>query len=122
MVQAGKLRGTAERPVIVAAAGDGPVVIDGTVAIEGPWKINTNNGNYEAPSPNGSDILQLFDADQQMRVIARYPNAGWEDKSIFMAVSNWFRSKAPGIHNLTSKEGLLRDNGACSSPSACCAR
>ena len=121
VVQAGKLRGTIDRPVIISAAGDGPVIIDGTVPIEGPWKL-TANGHYESSVPNGSDILQLFDSEQQMRVLARYPNAGWKDKSMFMAVSNWFRSKVPGTHDLATKEGLLRDNGACSTPEACCAK
>ena len=114
MVQAGKLRGTADRPVIVAAAGDCPVVLDGTVAIEGRGKLIQIMGTMWSRAQTAATSCN-FDADQQMLVIERYPSAGWEDRSMFMAVSNCFRSKAPGMHNLTSKEGLLRDNGACSS-------
>ena len=40
------------------------------------------------------------------QVLARYPNAKWSDKSVFYAVKNWFRSKDPGVHNLTSGEVL----------------
>jgi hypothetical protein len=92
------LRGTESQPIIIASAGDGPVVIDGTVAIPGPWS-REEDGHFTATSPEGQDILQLF-ADGELQVLARYPNALWSDKSMFLAVENWFRSAAPGVHNL----------------------
>jgi hypothetical protein len=66
---------------------------------------------FSAPS-GGQEILQLF-IDGELQVLARFPNAGWSDKGVFYAVQNWFRSKSPGIHNLSSGEGLLRDHGFC---------
>ena len=103
-------RGTAERPIIVAAAGDGPVVIDGTIPVHGSF-AKTADGHYAAPS-GGAKVLQLF-VDGELQVLARHPNALWSDKSVFMAVKQWFRSSDPGVHNLTTGVGLLRDTGAC---------
>jgi hypothetical protein len=104
------LRGTEVQPVRITSAGDGDVVIDGTLPIAGPWTASTG-GHYAAPS-GGHKILQLF-IDGELQVLARFPNAAWSDKGVFMAVKNWFRSKQPGVHNLTSGEGLLRDEGKC---------
>ena len=103
------LRGTEAQPILISSVGDGPVVIDGTVPIAGPW--SASGGHYTAPSGN-NDFLQLF-IDGELQVLARFPNAGWSDKGVFYAVANWFRSKAPGVHNLATGEGLLRDHGAC---------
>jgi hypothetical protein len=64
-------------------------------------------------------VLQLFIEDE-LQVLARYPNARWDDKTVFMANEYWLKAAAPGIHNLTTGEGLLRDAGACKNPSDCC--
>jgi hypothetical protein len=112
------------------------VVLDGTLAIQGPWApVHTNpqggavtattsngtaSGHYAADA-GGHSFLQLF-VDGEMQVLAREPNAKWSDKSIFYGVANWFRSASPGVHNLKTGEGLLRDNGACEDRSECCAR
>ena len=55
-----------------------------------------------------------------MQVLARYPNARWSDGTVFYAVANWLRSKAPGVHDLTTGEGMLVDQGACANASECC--
>ena len=102
------LRGTSSQPIIIASAGDGPVVIDGTVAIAGPWS-REEDGLFTAAAPEGQDILQLF-VDDQLQVLARYPNALWSDKSMFLAVENWFRSAAPGVHNLTTVSKIVTLN------------
>jgi len=115
-------RGTPERPIVVAAAGDGPVVVDGTVAVNGSF-AKTAGGHYAAPS-GGLQILQLF-VDGELQVLARYPNALWSDKGVYMAVKRWFRSTAQPVppqpapqHNLSTGVGLLRDAGACDRPGA----
>merc|ERR1719502_333460 len=41
------VHGTEAEPIVIAAAGDGPVTIDGTVAIEGPWE-HTASGHWNA--------------------------------------------------------------------------
>ena len=58
------LRGSEAQPIVIASAGDGPVIFDGTVAIEGPWSQDGEaaamSAVTSAPSPGGQDILQLF--------------------------------------------------------------
>lgn len=103
------LRGTQALPMRITSAGDGDVVIDGTLPIAGPWKAV--GSHYAAPS-GGHKILQLF-IGGELQILGRFPNAGWSDKGVFYAVENWFRSKQPGVHNLTSGVGLLRDQGRC---------
>eukprot|EP01047_Picozoa_sp_COSAG01_P047948 COSAG01_NODE_4627_length_4865_cov_3.016786_3_plen_413_part_00 len=103
------LRGTEAQPMRITSAGDGDVLIDGTLPIAGPW--TANGGHYAAPS-GGHEILQLF-IDDELQVLARFPNAAWSDKGVFYGVKNWLRSKVPGVHNLLTGEGLLRDQGKC---------
>ena len=115
--QIGNVRGTATAPIIIASAGDGEVIIDGTMALPGPW-TQDKDGKWTTSS-GGHDILQLF-IDRELQVIARYPNARWSDHGVFMAVKNWFRSKKKGAHNVETHVGLLRDQGACTDMSLCC--
>lgn len=117
-------RGTKQAPIVIADAGDGPVVVDGTVAIgTGSSFTKSEDGApwFFAPS-GGHALLQLF-VDGELQVLARYPNARWSDKSVFYAVREWSRSKPPGEHNLSTGVGRLVDAGSCSNMSAaCCAR
>ena len=119
------VHGTASSPLVVASAGDGPVVIDGTLPVGGaaaqPTWTETEDGLWSTPVGHDDDVLQLF-VDGELQVLARYPNALWSDKSVFYAVENWFRSTTPGVHNLATGEGLLRDTGKCADPSTCCAK
>ena len=103
------LRGTEAKPMRITSAGDGEVVLDGTLPIAGPW---TASGRHYAAPSGGHEVLQLF-IDGELQVLARFPNAAWSDRGVFYAVKNWFRSKAPGVHNLSTGEGLLRDQGRC---------
>lgn len=59
------LHGTSSSPIVIAAYGDGPVVIDGTVELSNDWTA-TANGHYSTPN-NGQDILQLF-VDRELQV------------------------------------------------------
>lgn len=119
------LHGTPDNPIVITAAGDGPVIIDGTIEIPGPWTPAQPIG-WMASTPSQADVLQVFTGadsrDAVMKVLAREPNANWTNKSIFMGVKNWFRSSVPGVHNTSTGEGLLRDTGACQSSDECCAR
>ena len=45
------LKGTREQPVVVTAAGDGPVLVDGTLPITGPWRRERSSGLYAAAAP-----------------------------------------------------------------------
>ena len=103
------LHGTRDQPIVISSAGDGPVVVDGTLPIDGPW--SSSGGFFTAPIGDHK-FTQLF-IDGHMQVLARFPNALWSDKSVFFAVANWLRSEEPGIHNLSSGVGLLRDQGPC---------
>ena len=122
-------RGTASQPIVIGAAGDGPVVLDGTVAVEGPWErveaaagVASPHAVSAAAPAGGADLLQLF-VDGELQVLARFPNARWSDKSVFYAVANWFRS-ANGTHDLATGVGELQDQGACSAADGevCCAK
>jgi hypothetical protein len=115
-------RGTERGPVVVAGAGDGPAVVDGTVAIGtgSSFKQSEDGASWSAPS-GGHALLQLY-VDGELQVLARYPNARWSDKSVFYAVRDWSRSKAPGEHNLSTGVGRLLDSGSCPNMSTCCAR
>ena len=93
----------------ITSAGDGDVLIDGTLPIAGPW--TANGGHYAAPS-GGHEILQLF-IGGELQVLARFPNAAWSGQGVFLGVKNWLRSKFPGVHDIFSGEGLLRDQGKC---------
>ena len=97
------LRGTPTSHIVIAAYGDGPVVVDGTVELSNAAWTKTTSGHYSTPS-NGHNILQLF-VDRSLQVVARYPNAKWSDKSVFYAVENWFRSQVPGKHDVETGEG-----------------
>ena len=92
------LLGTAAQPIVIAAAGDGPVIIDGTIAVGGPW-TKTVQGLF-ASSVTSSPITHLF-VDGEMQVLARYPNARWSDKTVFMANEYWSVPSSFVFHVLT---------------------
>ena len=46
-------RGTASEPIVIGAAGDGPVVLDGTIAIDGPWERVKAAAGVAAPHAVG---------------------------------------------------------------------
>jgi hypothetical protein len=78
------------------------VTIDGTVDISGTWDpYNNVSGAYELSYAGSNDITQLFVDDQPM-VNARWPNAQFNDDSIF-SHSTW----AEGIEG-SSLNGSLK--------------
>jgi len=120
--------GTAAEPIVIAAAGDGPVVLDGTAPIATPWAPWTG-------APAGADIYvtappfpvwQLFNGSSadagEMLVPARWPNARWSDKSMFEGPEHWgHAATGQGEHNTSTGIGYLTDAGACNASTPCCA-
>lgn len=121
VVVSGK-HGTAENPIIIAAAGDGEVVFDGTAAIRSAWKVQGSIYSTSVDVP----VWQLF-GNGEMQVPARWPNAGWADKSVFQGPERWAHAgpikNNRSQHNTTTGVGVLLDMGACADldpPQPCC--
>ena len=78
----------------------------------------------------GAGITQLFaghasahDDTLQMLVPARWPNARWDDKTMFEGPEHWAHAGPAGDgaeHNVSTMVGLLYDYGACRSNETCC--
>ena len=108
-------------PTLIKSFDGETVVIDGTIAIEGQW--NDDNANSSIKVVNGIDdpVTQLFVGNEQM-VMARWPNAQFNDQSIFDK-HNWAEGdestsqdgqlyideskKDPGTIDLTNSIGIL---------------
>ena len=108
-------------PTLIKSFDGETVVIDGTIEILGQW--NDDNSNSSIKVVNGIDdqITQLFVGNEQM-VMARWPNAQFNDQSIFDK-HNWAEGdestsqdgqlyideskKDPGTINLTNSVGIL---------------
>jgi hypothetical protein len=120
--------------VAIAAAGDGAVVLDGTVAVDtlappdtsaaggdgrsGRWRHapEVGKGVYALALRPGTEVTQLFaghaSADAadtlQMLVPARWPNARWDDRTMFQGPEHWahagppFGGGEPGVSILES--------------------
>eukprot|EP00041_Stephanoeca_diplocostata_P028393 m.803633 g.803633 ORF g.803633 m.803633 type:complete len:223 (-) comp23367_c0_seq5:2758-3426(-) len=103
------VHGTLQHPIVISSVGDGPVVLDGTIAVVGNWtpelrKKESISGNvlparYSTAAP-AKEIFQLF-VDGKLQMLARHPNAKWTDKSVFLANKNWMKSTIGGIHHST---------------------
>ena len=72
--------GTSGNPIIIEAYGSEEVTIDGTVDITGSWTSH-GNGIYKLSSYS-TNITQLF-VDNEPMVNARWPNAQFNDDSVF---------------------------------------
>ena len=122
--------GTAAAPIVIAAAGDGPVVFDGTIPVNTTWTKATSGKDHYTTTPN-SKVWQLFAraktrdalAPMDMQVPARWPNAAWSDKSMYYGPEHWAHAGplGSGSHNVTTGEGHLHDAGACNASQTCCA-
>jgi hypothetical protein len=92
--------GTSAKPIVIGSAGDGEVLFDGTAPITTDWQKHENNvyvTTTEAP------VWQLF-ADRAMQVSARWPNARWDDKTMYEGPEHWvsglLRPKGPNDQSL----------------------
>ena len=115
------LNSSISSPTLIKSFDGETVVIDGTIEILGQW--NDDNSNSSIKVVNGIDdqITQLFVGNEQM-VMARWPNAQFNDQSIFDK-HNWAEGdestsqdgqlyideskKDPGTINLTNSVGIL---------------
>lgn len=82
----------------IRAAPGHEVTIDGTVVIDGPWSWVASDGvvggHWSAPLPDGvSEPWQLF-VEDEMFVVARWPNARWDTKTMFLA-EHWAQECEP---------------------------
>ena len=108
-------------PTLIKSFDGETVIIDGTIEILGQW--NDDNSNSSIKVVNGIDdqITQLFVGNEQM-VMARWPNAQFNDQSIFDK-HNWAEGDEstsqdgqlyideskndPGLIDLTNSIGIL---------------
>ena len=100
------LQGTFDEPITIRAFPGDDVVFDGTMQIEGDWSVYKGSiYSITLKQP----IWQLF-VDNQMQVNARWPNAFWQDFSVFN-VSFWASSAGNSTYDPTSATGVMVDNG-----------
>lgn len=88
------VHGTSGSPKLIAAAPNATVTFDGTVDVPDDWSWRSSvhtfsdgttvtRGHWVAPWPDGRpEPWQLF-IDDEMMVVARWPNARWDDKTVF---------------------------------------
>lgn len=98
-------KGTSSQPVVIRGYQDEVPIIDGTIPIKpkgkSVWKLG-KDGIYRAKIEQ--DIWQLF-VDGEMMTNARWPNALWSDKTVFLN-KYWAKSAK------SSTRGKMVDNGA----------
>ena len=97
--------GSSGSPLVFSAYNDERVVLDGTVPINSTWSIF--NGNIWVAEID-YDIWQLF-VDYQEMVMARWPNAFFEDGSIWDKESNWAHGTIDLDEN-AYENGMMIDN------------
>lgn len=141
-VKVSGVSGTPTNRVAIAAAGDGPVVIDGTVRVQSlaaedststglSWQAAPEVGPHVFAMKLQSDaqVTQLFighasaDETLQMLVPARWPNARFDDKTMYEGPEHWAHAGPAyggGQHNVSTGVGLVYDAGACRSNETCC--
>ncbi len=94
--------GEADNPMIIRGYGNEIPIIDGTIPLTptAGW-IDEGSGTFSAQI--GQDIWQLF-VDGEMMTNARWPNALWSDKTVFLN-EYWGKSAK------NSTRGTMNDNG-----------
>ena len=81
------------------SGGAGTVVFDGTVPLTGWHRLGNTGQTPIYRTTLEQPIWQLFDASGALQVPARWPNAFWHDKSVFMAPEKWAHSST-GHHDM----------------------
>lgn len=97
-------KGTLSQPIIIRGYGEEIPIIDGTIPViprgKSSWKRG-KDGIYSAKIER--DIWQLF-VDGEMMTNARWPNALWSDKTVFLN-KYWAKSSS------RSTRGKMVDSG-----------
>ena len=115
------LNSSISSPTLIKSFDGETVVIDGTIEILGQWNDDNSNSSIKVMNGIGDHITQLFVGNEQM-VMARWPNAQFNDQSIFDK-HNWAEGdestsqdgqlyideskKDSGTINLTNSVGIL---------------
>jgi len=99
------LHGSPESPIVFSSYQDEQVVLDGSMVIDTEWSIHQGN-IYKTRIE--SDIWQLFVGDQAM-ISARWPNAKWEDGSIFRQTSSWAHQNEGSEYGLMINDPAYQD-------------
>ena len=109
--------GTDKKPVVIAAEPNANVQFMGTspVKVASAWSKDESTGAWSAKvlEPSGG-IAQLFDGNT-MYTPARWPDAFWHDKSMFLGPEHWAHLNA-SVHNVTTGHGQIMDGGTCPTP------
>ena len=84
-IQINNLHGTSSDPITFTNYQDEPVILDGTISITSSWIVHDGN-IYKTTLTE--DIWQLF-VDGEEMVMARWPNAGFVDGSIWDQEDHW---------------------------------
>ncbi len=104
-----RLHGTREAPYVIGAApGCTPTVV-GTVDVPGPWERVGSHWAAQPLPPSLPEPWQLF-ADGEMQVVARWPNARWDDRTVFDS-RRWARGT--GGSTYCGMELVGRGHGKC---------
>eukprot|EP00912_Choanoflagellata_sp_UC4_P001919 UC4_evm1s1233 len=122
------LHGTYGNRIKIASSTGNPsdVIFDGTLPIpsacEESWEMTSTPGIWRCsfgvdasqPPPHSAipGITQLF-VDREMMVPARWPNARFDDRSIYFGPERWAHTRPGGYHNTTTGKGLVKDAGQC---------
>jgi len=84
-IQINNLHGTSSDPITFTNYQDEPVILDGTIPITSSWTVH--DGNIYKTTLT-VDVWQLF-VDREEMVMARWPNAGFVDGSIWNQEEHW---------------------------------
>jgi len=84
-IQINNLHGTSSDPITFTNYQDEPVILDGTIPITSSWTVH--DGNIYKTTLT-VDVWQLF-VDREEMVMARWPNAGFVDGSIWDQEEHW---------------------------------
>ena len=100
------LQGSPGNPITFRAYAGESVVLNGTARITGSWE--KYKGSIYRKSVD-KDVWQLF-VDDEMQVNARWPNAFWNDFSVFDS-NYWGFSDKNSTFDKDSVSGVMVDNG-----------
>ncbi len=99
------LHGLPGKPIIFSAYEDEQVVLDGSEVIDAEWSVHQGN-IYKARIE--SDIWQFFVEDKAM-ISARWPNARWEDGSMFNQPASWAHQADGSEYGLMINDPAYQD-------------
>ena len=97
----GGLSGTAGDPITFTNYENEDVILDGTIPITSGWVVHTGD-IYKTTLAR--DIWQLF-VDGKAMISARWPNARWDDDSIWDRDGRWGKGTASDVDGIQYDDG-----------------